>query len=114
MRYYCKHCKSEITSDVDWRRHKEDCPICRYDRDYVRSLVKIPDYETPTQYEKRTGKKWPDNGAVWFKHRDGKPFFDSGIWGVCRYVTSKETGDKVIICAHTPEPPPDEWEPSEG
>ena len=61
MRYYCNYCKSEITSDADWRRHKEDCPICRYDRDYVRSLFKIPDCETPEQYEKRTGKKW--NGA---------------------------------------------------
>ena len=111
MRVYCKNCDTETNSGTILAINDDgDCELCRA----AGTAELVPEYETPEQYEMRTGKKWPDNGAVWFKHRDGKPFFDSGIWGVCRYLTSKETGDKVIICAHTPEPPPDEWEPSEG
>jgi len=112
-RYYCTKCNSTIEpgDKVSWMfAYKKDnkCPNCE-----ELDLYELPGYETPKQYEMRTGKKWPDNGAIWFKHRDGKPFFDGGIWGVCRYVTAKETGDKVIICAQSPEPPPDDWKPEE-
>jgi hypothetical protein len=69
----------------------------------------VPDYETPEQYEKRTGKPWPDEGAVWFRKSD---YSDADfVWGVCRYTTAKRCGDRDVVCVQGPNPPPDDWRP---
>jgi len=66
MRYYCESCKTEFKFHKDvWRESAWDddiCPVCK-NPNY--KLIGIPDYETLAQYEKRTGNKFPDNGAVW-------------------------------------------------
>jgi hypothetical protein len=70
-------------------------------------IVDVPKHETPEQYKKRTGKNWPDEGAVWFKPERPTYF----VWGVCRYITTKRDCDKTIICVQSPEPPPDDFMP---
>ncbi|MCL2410048.1 MAG: hypothetical protein FWC97_00250 [Treponema sp.] len=117
MRSYCKHCKSEITSNTNWR-HGEDCPICRHERDYVKSLVTPPDYETSAQYEKRTGKKLSDLAAVWIriKNISAEPDFwllDT-LFEAKKFLAEEFDLGRAIVVAYTPEPPPGEWEPSEG
>ena len=66
-RCYCKYCKSEIKlNEGIW--NSDICPICGNDNPEY-GLVIIPDYETPEQYEKRTGKPYPDRGLVWCKSK---------------------------------------------
>jgi hypothetical protein len=70
-------------------------------------MRRIPDFETPEQYKKRTGETWPDEGAVWFRPEKTTYF----VWGVCRHVTAKKDNDKTIVCIQSPNPPPENWEP---
>jgi len=114
MKYYCKNCKSEFTPGNEKlslppvNKPWVHCPFCeKADCEFEI----IPDYETPEQYEKRTGKPWPDNAPVWFMRDDEKEFFGGGFWGVCRYKTAKEVWDKIIVCVQCPNPPPDNWRP---
>jgi len=112
MKYYCKNCGSEFKPgsgnlsmppvDKPWVH----CPFCEK-KDVEFGI--IPDYETPEQYKKRTGKAYPQEGPVWFSHIDGEKFPDGGSWGVCRYKTAISLGDVPIICVQGPNPPPDDW-----
>ena len=120
MRYYCSECKSELII-CEHRNNQETycyCPVC-----HSGLLVKLPDFETPAQYEKRTGKKW--NGAVWYRYR----YVDDGVNGGSNWYgwhlnTAKEARKSPYdskfkkmeiqrICAASPEPPPDDWQPEE-
>ena len=108
MKYYCENCGTEYNfGDGAWDID-DMCPICgKWNPDFA--LLPIPDYETPEQYKKRTGKPWPNDGPVWIKRNDGKEYPGGGFWGVCRYKTSKDMGDKVIACVQGPNPPPNDW-----
>ncbi|MCL2174446.1 MAG: hypothetical protein FWB73_00225 [Treponema sp.] len=103
-RFYCESCKTEFNFKDDNTIHWDDgeyCPICGND-DLDKLLIELPDFETPSQYEKRTGKKW--NGAVWvkFKSEGWRPASVRGNWY-----------DVPVVCAASPEPPPDDYVPEE-
>ena len=138
-RYYCKNCGSESIEGLTQKGDKALvlCNFCKKTNRHTTSPVKmvsIPDYETPEQYEKRTGKKW--NGAVWFNiwevHKDNTlesifKITDKTRWqastlpNVERMVRDFENMkykklDHIgaLLCAQSPEPPPDDWRPEEG
>jgi hypothetical protein len=72
-------------------------------------MYPIPDFETPEQYKARTGKKW--NGAVWFRWKLGDGSWSS--WYAVTLISTKEISIKTerqILCAQSPNPPPDDWE----
>ena len=131
MRYWCSKCKSELILDnalvnqwvaedaeykgdhewnYKWEGERVLCDICtNHYSDIEYWMERIPDFETPEQYEKRTGKVW--NGAV-FTHCNNIEC-DSDCkyrgWGV-----GEEYGclDRpTILCAQSPEPPPDGYVP---
>jgi len=113
MKYYCKNCKSIIETGAgislipdEEPCHGTDehlCPICE---SYM--LESIPEYETPAQYEKRTGNAYLDCGLVWIKHPNG---WDGLRWDTARYTW----GDaRLIVIADPPVPPPDDWKPGEN
>jgi hypothetical protein len=86
-------------------------------------LKSSPRWETPEQYEKRTGEAWPWGNAVYLRrnifiggHKDGK-------WRASTY--SEARGEfwmkKIepnciidIICATEAGPPPQDWRPEDG
>ena len=104
MRYYCRKCKSEYNTpnfEVNW------CFICKHS-----PTVTVPDYQTPEQYERRTGKKW--NGAVWqrrklaMKHNNR---WEPWTAGDQKYTFVENTEFTNTLCANSPEPPPDDYVP---
>ncbi len=102
MKYYCEGCQTTIETLFLFR---ENYPVCPYCCDHPK-LIKLPDYETVEQWEKRTEKKYPEDGPVWFKNKN--PLSDF-VWGVCMYVTAKKDKD-ICICITSPVPPPNDWE----
>jgi len=70
----------------------------------LQNLEPIPDYETPEQYEQRTGKAYPDNGAMFVHCIDG--------W-ILRYwkEARKRYRGYIMVIADPPVPPPDGWRP---
>ena len=97
MRYYCEHCKSEYVFGPEIIANKGNpCFICNH------PLSPIPDYETPEQYEQRTGVPWPDDGAVWVFYMD--------TWFFHTYYYVKG-GDDLVVIADPPLLPPDDWRP---
>jgi len=105
MKYYCPNCKSEITTRFD--DNPKDCYICHADN----SLVQIPEFETPSQYEKRTGNKW--NGAVWWRFRDTKEWQCNRVFkpGSVKLQDGTKYVFVELLCAASPEPPPDDYVP---
>jgi len=117
MKYYCKNCGSEFKTGFESyldagglsypKEELEDiliftdkCPYCEFE------LVEIPDYETPEQYEKRTGKAYSDDGLMWLFGED------IGQWYPRQFIDIKYSlhfGSPVI--ADPPVPPPDGWMP---
>jgi hypothetical protein len=76
--------------------------------------LKAPRWETPEQREKRTGKPWPDNWAVYERYEDN----DGGRKWYCEsYDYAKKNSKKrkrelkYVVCATESGPPPDNWEP---
>ena len=124
-KYYCENCDwaFEPSAKVHYSFFYKDyneCPICK-----VLMLIRLPDYETPAQYKKRTGKKLGDASAVWlflvdfleedycrfrswvlFDYKDAKNYIKNAkkLSGIERWH---------IVCAQSPEPPPDNWRPKE-
>jgi len=105
-RYYCENCKSELmpSRSVSFDETHQ-CPHCMCPDYTIRAL---PDYETPEQYEKRTGKKW--NGAVWRKHKGASQ--ESTGWIAQRFTGNLEYF--YLLCAQSPDPPSDDWKQGEG
>jgi hypothetical protein len=107
MKYYCKKCVSVFEPGV---LKKIDgvysCPMCK------NTMERIPYFETPQQYEKRTGKEFPNEGAVWCWVDGYEPY-----WGLFRSGEVKKTRLCVIeesaVIADPPIPPPDDWRPEE-
>jgi len=110
MKYWCPECKSEYVVgekptpgyctmlDDELEDDGEECGEI---------LVKLPAFETPSQYEKRTGKKW--NGAVWQRVIIGR---ENGWtrWDARRYPEHFKS-ENQILCAASPEPPPYDYVP---
>ena len=135
MRYYCKNCGSEfktgfksdltdmgtscVDDDNDELHFYNVCPYCD------EKIVKVPDYETPEQYKKRTGKLCPDNMAVWAKCRgpnyDEDCVFRSVVCMRCSITSdwcltnmeyvSYDKCHAVCVIANPPIPPPDDFTP---
>lgn len=64
---------------------------------------------TPSQYEKRTGKKW--NGAVWIRFETGiqNEFTEWEVYKANSYLRMGREINMQILCANSPEPPPDDY-----
>jgi len=113
MKYYCPECKSEYKFKDEPPNTNNWCPICyfkytNYPTEVVMKL--IPDFETPQQYEKRTGKKW--NGAVWFRYK----LCNEDKWSEWQAHNPLDTTTderRQFLCATSSEPPPDDYVPEE-
>jgi hypothetical protein len=118
MKYYCKNCGTIIPTDVQIFIERTPCPICAlYCAKQDSELVKVPDYETPRQYEARTGKAYPENGAVWAKSRS-KSLGWAARWAPYRLkdvslMMKMRRDDLLIVTAGQIVPPPEDWEPKE-
>jgi len=106
VRYYCKNCEAE-TSATKQPEHcyNYQCPICLCAIDWDK--VVIPDFETPEQYQKRTGKDLPDDGLVWVK--DG--LADEQGWRADFFWNALDDQRGFIVCVNGPLPPPNDWRP---
>ena len=109
MNYYCGNCGVEFRNIL--RADYTVCPFCKH-----KGLVQaIPNFETPEQYEARTGKPWPNDAPVWC-------LMDTVLinWHLTYfretedgrlYINGHYIGIKAVICAQGPEVPPDNWRP---
>jgi hypothetical protein len=91
-----------------------------YDRvkSVLEELRSRPRWETPEQFEKLTGKPWPDNVPVWTRHQS--PI--TGVWypwnlnalkNIQDYYRSTNCESFQIVTCNGPYPPPDDWKPEE-
>jgi hypothetical protein len=83
----------------------------------ITELKAQPRFETPEQWEKRTGEKWPDDWAVYVRN---EKMIYPGCWHVWEHKKWKDTEIRTkiphytIICANNDYgPPPDGWRPGE-
>jgi hypothetical protein len=74
-------------------------------------------WETPEQREKRTGKPWPNNAAVYSLYEEtpvcNRFWFCESLYDA-REGNKKWTNPVYIICATEAGPPPDDWKPEEA
>jgi hypothetical protein len=80
-------------------------------------ILQSPRWYSPEQWEKRTGKPWPDYWAVYYRTRYRPSIYDSEMWTmwcVSKYKTAKKKTAAQIVCATEAGPPPEDWEPEEG
>ena len=84
-----------------------------------------PDYITPEQWEKRTGRAWPDNAAVYYRYAAAHRTYDSfyyddfaGDWFIKTYSYVRDCNKKVqaykggryqMVCVTEAGPPPNNW-----
>jgi len=105
VKYYCSSCKGTIMLEGAARLKSDSCWLCMGG-----AAKPIPDYETPEQYEKRTGKMLPYDAAVWWKYAGTQK-----KWRIIHLHSAnkyKTEGELLIVCAQSPEPPPNDWSPS--
>jgi hypothetical protein len=89
-----------------------------YINEALAELKKSPRWHTPEQWEKRTGKPWPEGGAVYWRMRDDK----KSKWykwfpmprEMAELAIAKTIGEHQIVCATEAGPAPDDWAPEEG
>ena len=116
MKFYCKKCGSVVT--IGDKVTPEETPFesygmeCRFCWEHEEIMQSVPDYETPEQYEKRTGKPYPDNGLVWIYFN---PLYE---WRSMTYRNAGLNKNGVhgemytmIVIADPPVPLPDNWRP---
>jgi hypothetical protein len=80
------------------------------------SILQSPCWETPEQREKRTGKPWPDDWAVYalYETNDGERQWFCESYGYAQHKGKKKGNNpRAIICATEAGRPPDGWEPEE-
>lgn len=113
-RYYCKncHCEIRLTDENDEGTGGAiECPFCLSYAEFGA----IPDYETPEQYEKRTGEKLSIHAAVWYRIS----LKDIPVWNITAYGRMKQRkgtpGFDIVtfVVASGPNPPPDDFKPKE-
>jgi hypothetical protein len=76
----------------------------------------LPRWETPNQWEKRTGKAWPDDWAVYalYENNDGQRQWFWGGYEKERDKAGRRGKNPIaIVCAAEAGPPPDDWRPEE-
>ncbi|MDR2020491.1 MAG: hypothetical protein LBQ14_06980 [Treponema sp.] len=88
---------------------------CESLRHAINTLKNKPRWETPEQYEKRTGEPWPDDWAVYWRNRDnGKaewlPWFPVPL-EMMKLAVVKNVGENQAVIATEAGPPPNEWVP---
>jgi hypothetical protein len=109
-------------ADLVLLRHKGawvmPCKIIRAAYQFIdeaMALLKAPRWYTPEQWEKRTGKAWPDSGAVYWRGMD----YDGlrSEWRVSAYKSVRLCPAiyrrSECVCATEAGPPPENWEPEE-
>jgi hypothetical protein len=101
MRYYCVGCDTEIIPGIDAALYVT-CFCGTY-------LTKLPDFETPEQYEKRTGKKW--NGAVWWRFKRNNGRWSKWQAHIEMMLVAIGINELQFLCANSPELPPDDYIP---
>jgi hypothetical protein len=92
----------------------------RYLLDRVIAELKAPpSWETPEQWEKCTGEKYPDEAPVWTVSKyaiDGKPTkYNRLRWWLGTYKEAKDNEvNSIVFCAYNHlGPPPKDWRPEE-
>jgi NAD-dependent SIR2 family protein deacetylase len=120
-RVQCNWCNSVFYEDyiVEEEDEKEACPLCGKNG-YLMDIQPEDDkpyWETPYQWEKRTGKEWKHNWAVYCYTHDCSNAKDE--WRVMSYRAALEryychftNGIKLVVVA-TEAAPPDGWRPEE-
>jgi hypothetical protein len=92
---------------------------CDFLRVAITELKNRPRWETPEQYEKRTGEKWPDEAPVWERYVSPN---SKGLWELEIYNEAKDTVEErrehgytwtEIVLATKAGIPPDDWKPEE-
>jgi hypothetical protein len=72
-----------------------------------------PRWETPEQWEKCTGEKYPDTWAVYMRVQNKKGEWAG--WLPTSYGASRLTlSVRQVVCATEAGPPPDTWVPEEA
>jgi hypothetical protein len=90
--------------------HSHTHQICIEILELAVDALEHPCWETPEQYEKRTGEPWPDKWAVY--RRKNYPNTGWTSWEVLSYGWARFcVWQYQIICATEAGPPPDDWEP---
>jgi hypothetical protein len=80
----------------------------------ARHLIEVPAWETPEQYEKRTGEKWPDDWAVYSLNELNEcNAWSVGVYKHERLYMKDHKTMKAIVCATEAGRPPDDWRPEE-
>ncbi|MDR1278805.1 MAG: hypothetical protein LBK02_08640 [Treponema sp.] len=82
--------------------------------DVMAELKAPPRWETPEQWEQRTGKAWPDSWAVYamYETNDGERQWYCEDYGYAQHKEHRRcTNPVAIICATEAGPPPDGWMP---
>jgi len=118
MKYHCKNCGGEYKhgKTTGWPSSALGAP-CLFCGKRIDSFGVIPDYETLEQYEKRTGKMYPDDRLTWYRARSKDDNYRQYKWDVATYREAKLNiaysfmTDKQIVIADPPVPPPDDWRP---
>ena len=112
MKYYCSACRSVLVigENVNLNEYLGDGLECYFDWGHG-DMIRIPDYETPAQYQKRTRQPYPDDGPVWVWDSKWK-----GEWVLCRWraVNSEEwlrKKENIVVIAYPLVPSPLGWSP---
>ena len=121
-RYYCPECESEYNFGKNMIFGLCMAVNAETQEECLNDLVELPEYETPQQYEMRTGKRLYDDCFVWVRYRYTNDCKCDYRWKLENYKsasyikTEKIFCDVQILCAViniSPEPPPDDWKPEE-
>jgi len=112
MKYYCKKCGTTVDVDDNGPfgfKRLIPCPLVLSHGE----MIEVPDCESLAQYKARTGKPYPDDGLVFYRHIFSDEDFSE--WFIDTYKHTVEwcvdEGIDHIVIAHTPFFPPKEWRP---
>lgn len=98
---------------------EKKCPVCGHVGPFanVPEEENKPKWETPEQWEKRTGRVWQEDWSVYYRFR---PCLSAELgawipWQVDKYKNAKGnfSNDIMQIVCATGAPPPDDWRPEE-
>jgi hypothetical protein len=88
--------------------------VCNQDEPYADEVARLvlggkPRWETPEQWKKRTGEKYPDKAPVWCADNDNP----ADPWFLDYYKNAVDDERYYIICAVEGLVLPDDWRPEE-
>jgi hypothetical protein len=96
--------------------------VCNQDEPYADKVARLvlggkPRWETPEQWEKRTGEPWPDDWAVYVRlpndAREKRRIYDCYAYKTAKELKSSHPGTE-LACATEAGPPPNNWRPEEA